>query len=68
MAKLALARDLYDRAAKLYRSGSVSRPVFERVRRNLNVAEEELVLARKTLGIRVIRVPESDITPMNNKE
>ena len=68
MAKLALARDLYDRAAKLYRSGSVSRPVFERVRRNLNVAEEELVLARKMLGIRVIRVPESDITPMNNIE
>ena len=56
-AKLTLARDLHARAAKLFRTGSISRPVYDRVSRNLMIAEEELVLARKTLGIRVIQVP-----------
>ena len=56
-AKLTLARDLHARAAKLFRAGAISRPVFDRVSRNLMLAEEELVLARRTLGIRVIQVP-----------
>lgn len=62
-AKLTLARDLHTRAVKLFRSGAISRPDFERVGRNLRIAEERLLLAKKNLGIRVIQVPDASQAP-----
>jgi multidrug resistance efflux pump len=66
-AKLTLARDLHARASKLFRSGVISRPDFDRVSRNLMIAEEGLLLAKKNLGIRVIQVPDSSRMPANRK-
>ncbi len=58
--KLKLAGEIFQKADRLIKSGSISQTVFEQAETNLQNAEDDLELARKELGVSVRQVPPSD--------